>query len=141
MKKVTRCAIIKIDSEKLLKHKGGYIMCTNKNISKKMREGILIDAPFPTNMLLADEILKREGFRPSIDYLNIQTQYEHQYTEIKYRKSIFEMDAEEKNTGNKLKCFMLIIPDRYIPKKEEQQGVIRNNEDINTLYSKKEESQ
>lgn len=69
-------------------------MCTDKNISKKIREGILIDAPFPKNMLLADEILKREGFRPSIDYLNIQTQYEHQYTEVKYRKSIFEMDAE-----------------------------------------------
>lgn len=48
-------------------------MCVEKSITKKIREGILIDAPFPTNMLLADEILKREGFRPSIDYLNIQT--------------------------------------------------------------------
>lgn len=119
-------------------------MCVEKSISKKIREGILIDAPFPTNMLLTDEILKREGFRPSIDYLTIQTQYEHQYTEVKYRKSIFEMDAEEKNTGNKLKCFMLIIPDRYIPKKEEQQEgkkIIKNVDDVNTLYSKKEESQ
>lgn len=86
----------------------------------------------------------RQGFRPSIDYLNIQTQYEHQYTEVKYRKSIFEMDAEDKNTGNKLKCFMLIIPDRYIPKKEEQQEgkkIIKNVDDVNTLYSEKEESQ
>ena len=117
-------------------------MCVEKSITKKIREGILIDAPFPTNMLLADEILKSEGFRPSIDYLTIQTQYEHQYTEVKYQKSIFEMDEEEKNTGNKLKCFMLIVPDRYIPKNEEQQGktIIKNVEDVNTLYSEKEES-
>lgn len=52
--------------------------------------------------------------------------------------------VRDKNTGNKLKCFMLIIPDRYIPKKEEQQEgkkIIKNVDDVNTLYSEKEESQ
>lgn len=119
-------------------------MCVEKSITKKIREGILIDAPFPTNMLLANVILSKEGFRENVDYLTVQTQVEHQYTEIKYLKSISELDENNQITGEMLKCFILIVPDRYIPKKEEQQNVktiIKNVDDIDTLYSENKESQ
>lgn len=131
-------------------------MCVEESVSKEIREGILIDAPFPQNMLLADKILQKEGFRTK-DYINIQTQYEEQYSELRYIKSIAEVGANGQYTEDKLKCFVLTVPDRYVPvsikerkpKKQQEQGndeeeknviIIKDDNDINTLYSEKEES-
>ena len=47
-------------------------MCVEESVSKEIRKGILIDAPFPQNMLLAEKILQKEGFRTK-DYITIQT--------------------------------------------------------------------
>ena len=107
-------------------------MCMENNISEKLRKGILIDAPFPLNTVMTNTILAKEGFDPEKDYLTVQTQFDNQYSELKYLKSVFELDDSGKKTGEKLRCFILTLPDRYVPKEGENHGMI---------VTKKEESQ
>ena len=117
-------------------------MCADNSASKLLKEGVVIDASFPLNMELAYELLIREGYNKKKDFLYITTQYEHQYTGLKYNKTATYTDE---NTGEQCqgRYFSLQVPDRYVPSKREvRKDVIRTEEDIDKLYESmsKEES-
>lgn len=84
-------------------------MCKDIRMEKnRLREGVKIDAPFPQNMELAYEILKKEGEYKQTDYIHIGNQYENQITTVRYVKTTPEEGKERRH-------FMIIVPDRYIP--------------------------
>ena len=118
-------------------------MCLNNKVSAFLKEGVIIDAPFPRNMELANEILQREEYDTTKDFLYITTQALNQFTKLGCNKCLKWMDDEtlEDCWG---RHFTLNVPDRYIPSTEETlMIVIRNSEDIDKLYeemSKNEES-
>ena len=45
-------------------------MCDEK-VSERIKRGVEIDAPFPQNMVLAYEVLQREGYDIQTDYLHV----------------------------------------------------------------------
>ena len=93
-------------------------MCVDNGVSKILKEGVVIDARFPLNMELAYEVLIREGYNKKKDFLYITTQYEHQYTELKYNKTATYIDEK---TGEQCqgRYFSLQVPDRYVPSKKD----------------------
>lgn len=99
-------------------------MCKDNRVSERMSKGVLIDAPFPRNMELAHMLLKKEGYREEIDFLEIKSQYRNQLTQVKYNKSTTYSEIE--------RHFMIIVPDRYIPISKEKlpDGIICSEEDI-----------
>ena len=119
-------------------------MCVvDNNVSTILREGVVIDAPFPRNMELAYEMLIREGYNKKKDFLYISTQYENQFTKLFNNKTLKWMDEK---TGEEIfgRHFTLVVPDRYIPsQKDTQKNVIRTEDDIDNLFDsmpKKKES-
>ena len=118
------------------------IMCIDNTVSKRLKEGVVIDARFPLNMELAYEVLIREGYDKKKDFLYITTQHEHQYTELKYNKTATYIDEK---TGEQCqgRYFSLQVPDRYVPSKRDVRAdVIQTEEDIDKLCESmsKEES-
>ena len=118
-------------------------MCVVDNeVSTILREGVVIDAPFPRNMELAYEMLIREGYNKKKDFLYIGTQCETHFTKLTYTKTLKWNDKEGKEVYGR--HYSLTVPDRYIPsQKETQKNVIRTEDDIDNLFdsmSKKEES-
>ena len=75
-------------------------MCVVDNeVSTILREGVVIDAPFPRNMELAYELLIREKYDKKKDFLYISTQYKNQFTKLSYNKTLKwrdERTGEEK---------------------------------------------
>lgn len=126
---------------KTIQRKENIEMCVDNGVSKILKEGVVIDARFPLNMELAYEVLIREGYNKKKDFLYITTQYEHQYTELKYNKTATYIDEK---TGEQCqgRYFSLQVPDRYVPSKRDVRAdVIRTEEDIDKLcesMSKKE---
>ena len=117
-------------------------MCVDNNVSRLLKEGVMIDARFPLNMELAYELLIREGYDKKRDFLRIETQYQDQYTRLKRNKDAKYTDEK---TGEQCqgRRFSIEVPDRYVPsKKEVRKDVIRTEEDIDNLYASmsKEES-
>lgn len=106
-------------------------MCTDKNISAKVKQGVKIDAPFPRNMELAYKVLEKEGFDQSRDFLHMVNQYQDQLTTVKWIKSTRYVDPTTKEEYVS-KHFTIYAPDRYIPTKSEKlpKEVIRSEEDI-----------
>ena len=80
-------------------------MCKDNNVTTTLREGVVIDAPFPRNMELAYEMLIREGYNKKKDFLYISTQYENQFTKLFYNKTLKWMDEKtgEEKTGDFLR--------------------------------------
>ena len=79
---------------KTIQRKENIEMCFDNGVSKILKEGVVIDARFPLNMELAYEVLIREGYNKKKDFLYITTQYEHQYTELKYNKTATYIDEK-----------------------------------------------
>ncbi len=112
-------------------------MCKDNRVTTLIKEGIKIDADFPSNMELARLILDKEGYVPGRDYIHLVSQYCDQLTEIRYHKSTKEEDRET-NLCFLAKHFSIVMPDRYVPLPESEidGNVIRNVEDIKMLYNK-----
>ena len=110
-------------------------MCQDNRVTTLIKEGIKIDADFPSNMELPRLILDKEGYVPGRDYIHLVSQYCDQLTEIRYLKSTKEEDRET-NLCFLAKHFTIVMPDRYVPlpKAELSEKVIRSVEDINKLY-------
>ena len=102
-------------------------MCVDNNVSERLqKKGVKIDAPFPRNMELAYQLMKKEGYTEGLDFLHISNQYQNQFTKVKYVKTTQEPD------GRKTRHFVLTVPDRYVPSAETDslQNVIKSEEDI-----------
>ncbi len=117
-------------------------MCKDNNVTTALREGVVIDEPFPRNMELAYEMLIREGYNKKKDFLYISTQCETHFTKLTYIKTLKWNDKKGEEVYGR--HYSLIVPDRYIPsQKDTQKNVIRTEDDIDNLFdsmSKKEES-
>ncbi len=98
-------------------------------ISKRMKEGVEIDAEPEISIMLAFKVLHKEGYNPRTDRIDYCTEYQDQFTRVKYLKTSREIDEE---TGKPYLCrhYMMRMPDKYVPVSETPQGVIRSEEDI-----------
>ena len=98
-------------------------------ISKRMKEGVMIDAEPEISVMIAFKILHREGYNPRTDRIEYSTDYQDQFTRVKYLKTSREIDEE---TGKEYlsRHYVMSMPDKYVPAKETPQGVIRSMEDI-----------
>lgn len=118
-------------------------MCIDNSVPEVLREVVIIDAEFPLCTILADEVLIRGGFNKRRDRLYFSTEYEEQFTKLKFNKPVQRVDEK---TGEKYisREFTLYIPDQYVPSSKEctHKNVIRTKEDIDNLYASmsKEES-
>ena len=98
-------------------------------ISKRMKEGVEIDAEPEISIMLAFKVLHKEGYNPRTDKIKYKDQYKDQITRVKYLKTSPQID---KKTGKEYMCryYLMTIPDQYVPASETPQGVIRSEEDI-----------
>ena len=107
-------------------------MCKDNKIAKRVLEGVLIDAEFPRNMELAHKVLEKIGYCEKHDFIHFNTNYNNQFTELKYLKTTPFVDPKT-NERYESKHFVLTVPDRYIPtslEKETLALVIRTEQDI-----------
>ena len=100
-----------------------------KEISKRMKEGVMIDAHPRISIMLAFKVLDKEGYNPRTDRIDYCTDYQDQFTRVKYLKTSREIDEE---TGKEYlsRHYVMSMPDKYVPAKETPQGVVRSMEDI-----------
>ena len=103
-------------------------MCDEKD-SERIKRGVEIDAPFPQNMVLAYEVLQREGYDIQTDYLHVNNQFENQVTRVRYIKTVPLID-EKTGVRYQARHFELTMPDRYVPATEAPEGAIRSEKDI-----------
>ncbi len=102
----------------------------DEKISERMRKGVIIDADFPANMVLAEKVIQKEcGYASGIDYIHYDNQCDNQLTTVRY---IQTKPLKDEKTGEwyNAKIFEIISPDRYVPAKEAPKGAIRSEEDI-----------
>ena len=100
-----------------------------ESVSKRMKEGVMIDAHPRISTMLAFKVLDKEGYNPRTDRIDYCTEYQDQFTRVKYLKTSREIDEQ---TGKEYLCrhYAMRIPDKYVPVKEAPQGVICSEEDI-----------
>ena len=102
----------------------------DERISERMRKGVIIDAEFPKNMVLAAEVMKKDcAYSEGIDYVDLKKQCVDQLTRVRY---IHTKPLKDEKTGEwyNAKVFEVVSPDRYRPAKEAPEGAIRSEEDI-----------
>lgn len=94
-------------------------MCiSTKEVSKELREGVVIDLPIDQALQEAFSLLKANGYNQSVDVIHFKNNFQTHLTEVKYRKTTSEVVNGEKREINH---YSLSIPDRYIPVTKEAQ--------------------
>lgn len=115
-------------------------MCKDDRVSSAMREGVLIDAPFPQNMDLAFKLLKAEGYDESKDHIHFDTQCEDQFTRVIWSKT---SNYRDEKTGERYssRLFTITAPDKYVPLPEEalqDKILVKSVADIKMILEKED---
>lgn len=121
-------------------------MCVNNETAKFLkREGLYIDAPIMDAMSILRNVMEKAGFRDGVDMVQMQTQYENQYTAIRITKTVpYCNSLTGEQIGEEMRYFDIKVPDRYVPathqKETEGVKIVKSIEEVQKLENSLKEN-